>query len=107
MSKRFDWRAGSKLDWGTDLEEGVEHPANSREVLQLGCLMRIADALEKTAQDRGTSAPPRDTRVEDLIRDNERLRVEERALRSELRSMRRKLTMALNKIAELEGVAGE
>jgi len=48
----FNWKAESRLDWTT------KHwgPDDARQVLQVGCLMRIAASLEQLEKTLGFSA---------------------------------------------------
>lgn len=47
MSRFEPYRAGSRTNWGRHLEDNQQL---SREDLQLGCLLRIADATELMAK---------------------------------------------------------
>ena len=88
MSKVFkNYREESRAEWGQNMEEGE---SLSREQLKLGCLLRIADSLEKIAQ-----------RYQSLIdeRDNyKRWYLEEKKQRQRVEFRRRALKGVVTKL---------
>ncbi len=47
MAKRVDLKSSTKINWSAEALNNDGYPGNTN--IQLGCLMRIADATEKMA----------------------------------------------------------
>lgn len=80
-----NYRDASRTNWGRDVDDGV---ALSREDLQFGCMLRIADATELMARNHATLVAQRD----DAQRQRDYFAAESKGLQLQLRAARGQIT---------------
>ena len=95
MSHFDSWREESRKDWGTTLED---HDILSREHLQTGAILRIADAVEKMALNVTQLQAERDR----YKKYYEACRRREQHLEARIRGLRSVITRQKNRLDRLE-----
>lgn len=74
----------SRIDWNTQTSNEAGWPADGVPAVNLGCQMRIADALERIAHLLESNASQQRTDLKNARATNRRLRTEIQNLRAEL-----------------------